>query len=216
MTQILRLIGDCHGKMYEYLNIAKEADFSIQLGDLGFRYDLLTKLSSDSHKVLGGNHDNYEKINNIFVNQTSHFLGDYGLHVVPGEAPIYFVRGGHSIDKEYRKIGIDWWPDEQLSYVKMVEALDAYIASKPQIVISHECPKRIIPEVSTLSLWKGNPIPPSATSLMLDYMFDVYKPKYWFFGHHHKSWQATVEGTNFICLDELEEYDIFLSNPLGN
>ena len=135
---------------------------------------------------------------------------------MPGEAPIYFVRGGHSIDKEYRKLGLDWWPDEQLSYVKMIEALDAYVASKPQIVISHECPKRIIPEVSTLSSWKGNPIPPSATALLLDKMFDVYKPKYWFFGHYHKSWQAIIEGTNFVCLDELVGYDIFLSNPLGN
>ena len=215
MSQILRLIGDCHGKIYEYLAIAREADYSIQLGDLGFDYDFLSKLSSDCHKVLGGNHDNYEKVGNVFVCQTPHFLGDYGLYEVKGEAPIFFVRGGHSIDKDYRKIGVDWWPDEQLSYDSMVKALDAYASSKPQIVISHECPKRIIPEVSTMSSWQGQPIKPSMTAILLDNMLDIHKPKYWFFGHHHKSWQGLVEGTNFVCLDELEEYDIFLDNPLG-
>lgn len=165
-------------------------------------------MSPERHKVLGGNHDNYESDNGVFINQTPHFLGDFGIYSLPNSLDIFFVRGGYSIDKMYRQLGRDWWPEEELNYIQMVNALKAYADAKPDFVISHECPERIIPEVSTLALWDGKPIVPSTTARMLDEMLKIHKPKLWVFGHHHKKWEKEIDGTQFICLAELEDLDI--------
>lgn len=196
-----------HGHMHHYLLLAGAADYSIQLGDLGFNYSRLSELSPDRHKVLGGNHDNYEEDNGVFVNQTPHFLGDFGLHSI-GDLSIFFVRGGYSIDKSYRRLGVDWWPGEELSYIQMVNAFKAYNDARPEFVISHECPQSIIPMVSTLGSWDGKPIQPSSTARLLEEMLSLHRPKIWVFGHHHKTWMQELDGTQFICLAELEELDI--------
>lgn len=204
----LRLIGDVHGHMHDYVLLAHAAEYSIQLGDLGFNYKRLADLDPERHKVLGGNHDNYEEVDGVFVNQTPHFLGDFGTYSMPDFLDIFFVRGGYSIDKMYRRLGVDWWPAEELNYAQMVNAMKAYIDSKPDFVVTHECPESIIPEVSTLKLWDGKPIVPSSTARLLDEMLKTHRPKVWVFGHHHKTWSKEIDGTQFICLAELEEMDI--------
>ena len=207
MKPYLRLLGDCHGQYDPYLKLAQKATYSIQLGDMGFKYRCLNNLSSCNHKVLAGNHDNYENVDGKFIKQTDHFLGDFGTYEIPDFFQIFFVRGGQSIDFRYRLQGYDWWPEEQLSYEKMCQAMDEYCKRKPDFVISHECPSRIIEYVSTLNSFDGEAIRPSATAQLLDQMFDDHRPKFWFFGHHHKSWSANIDGTEFRCLAELEFFD---------
>jgi predicted phosphodiesterase len=211
MGQILRLVGDVHGKMDCYLSIINHVDYSIQLGDLGFVYDELEKVSSDRHKVLAGNHDNYDRDGDRFVKQTPHFLGDFGIYHVPGVSPFFFVRGGASIDKMQRRIGFNWWPEEELGYSQMVAALDAYRECRPEMVISHECPVRVISEVGTMSEWNGETVMPSITARLLQEMWKSHRPKYWFFGHHHQNWTGEIDGTTFMCLGILSVYDIQLS-----
>jgi len=208
MKPYLRLIGDVHGQMTEYLASAKEAEYSIQLGDLNFYYDHLAELSPERHKVLGGNHDNYEKIEGRFFFQTPHFLGDFGVHSVPTVPDIFFVRGGNSIDKKNRMVGYDWWPEEELSHLQLNEALNLYLHVKPDFVISHESPASVIDYVSTLRHWEGEPIFPSMTSRLLEEMLAVHRPKYWIFGHHHRDFYKKIDGTNFFCLNILSYLDI--------
>lgn len=203
----LRLIGDAHGRYSKYIELAKEADYSIQIGDLGFNYSCMTELDPNHHFVLGGNHDNYEIVNEKFILQTPHFLGDFGTHSVLGY-DIFFVRGGNSIDKQYRKHGRDWWPDEELSYLKCKQALEEYEKSKPDFVISHECPVSIIKFVSGRMLWDGLPIQPSKTANLLQQMLEVHRPKTWIFGHHHVKWTKEIDGTKFSCLPELGYVDL--------
>ena len=209
MSSHLRLVGDVHGNIASYISLVKEIPYSIQLGDLGFKYKpWIYDLSADQHKVLAGNHDNYDLEDGIFANQTEHFLGDYGVHTVPDIGNLFFIRGGNSIDRYNRIAGLSWWPDEELSYEKCQKALDLYSKLKPDMVISHECPESVIKYVSGLNHWNGKPIPPSVTSMVLQYMFEKHQPKLWFFGHHHKSWTMMIDGTQFRCLNELEVYDI--------
>lgn len=210
MSQILRLVGDVHGKIDNYLAIIKQVDYSIQLGDLGFLYEGLELVSSERHKVLAGNHDNYTKEGDRFVRQTPHFLGDFGLHQIQGAPPIFFLRGGSSIDKQQRRIGLDWWPEEELGYASMLEALEFYRDSRPEMVISHECPAGLLPYVGTKSQWNGQPILPSTTSRLLQEMWLFHQPQYWFFGHHHQKWAGSINGTSFMCLDILSIHDIKL------
>lgn len=204
----LRIIGDVHGKLDDYIQLAGESEYSIQLGDLGFNYDKIQVLDPIKHRVLGGNHDNYSVTDGVFHKQTSHFLGNYGVHNIPDVGDLFFVRGGYSIDHARRTEGFNWWPDEQISYTDGLKALDDYIKIKPEFVISHECPASIIDMVAGFKTWDGEEILPSMTANLLDGMFELHKPYLWIFGHHHKFFDMKIEGTRFICLPELACFDI--------
>ena len=54
----VRIIGDVHGKYGEYLHLTDDAEYSIQLGDMGFSYNHMKELNPLNHTFFGGNHDN--------------------------------------------------------------------------------------------------------------------------------------------------------------
>lgn len=212
--ETLRIISDVHGKMQQYIKLASEADYSIQLGDLGFakEYKQLSRLHPDNHKVLGGNHDDYTWEDGQFVNQTPHFLPDFGQYWLNGRHPIFFVRGGYSIDKKYRTPYVDWFPHEEISYTDLSRAMELYSVRKPSLVISHECPASLIPHFATLTYFDGELIRPSVTAHALDAMLSLHWPKLWIFGHHHKDVDLTINGTRFICRRELGHVDFALED----
>jgi predicted phosphodiesterase len=207
MEAHLRIIGDVHGQMNQYVQLACKSKYSVQLGDLSFNYAKLAALDPANHRVLGGNHDNYLEENGKFVNQPSHFLGDYGIHHVPKIGNFFFVRGGHSIDKDGRKEGVDWFPQEQISYASGTKAFDLYQQIKPDFVISHECPESVIDMIAGIKTWNGMPIHPSMTSQLLEQMLQFHHPKLWIFGHHHEDFDMNVDGTRFVCLPVLKCFD---------
>jgi len=197
MNSHLRLIGDVHGHKQRYLQLCRKATHTIQLGDHGFSYDHLTGLSPSQHKILGGNHDNYDEITNW-----PHYLGNYGVHHVPKIGCIFFIRGGSSLDRQFRTEGIDWWPDEEMLTRRCLEALSLYESSRPSFVVSHECPLNIIPSLNL----SGRAIK-TRTNQLLGQMFSIHQPKMWVFAHYHTSLRLYVNGTEFVCLDELECFD---------
>ena len=77
---MLRLIGDVHGHFSEYKSLTIDAEKSIQLGDFGFaqHWSLLeySEIDPEFHKILGGNHDDYDWIQEY---KPPHYLGDYGI-----------------------------------------------------------------------------------------------------------------------------------------
>lgn len=209
----LRLIGDVHGKSAEYIKLAT-TDFTIQVGDLGFDYDFLKSLDPARHKVLAGNHDNYDRwgTDKFIHMQTGHFLGDYGIYELGGFGKIFFLRGGYSIDWRYRTPGKSWWADEELSHRDMELALGLYREVKPTFVVSHECPASIIEPAFGAKLWDGELLRPSRTASLLDAMWQSHRPQDWVFGHHHKRWSCELEGTRFLCLEELGYVDLPLES----
>ena len=214
MKAHLRLIGDVHGYWGSYHLLLRKAHFTVQLGDFGFDYATLSTVDPDRHKFLGGNHDNYDE-----VEKWPHYLGDYGLHCVPGFRDIFFVRGGYSIDSQTggrdggpRIMGLDWWPDdpayrpaEELYMADCYAALEEYSRIRPDFVITHECPTSVIPHVTASSRLK-----PTRTNQLLERMLDVHQPRRWVFGHYHRSWQRVIGRTHFTCLRELECLDLAL------
>ena len=207
--EVFRLIGDVHGKHEELIKIASEAEYSLSLGDIGFNYSKLENLNPESHKMIGGNHDNYSKDDSgNYHLQTKHFLGNYGEFEVPRFGKIFFIRGGLSVDKHLRTPGRNWWEDEELKTSDLYKCVDEYSSKKPWFVVSHECPSDLVPFFATNSSKVGNT---SKTAQALQSMFEIHQPKYWFFGHHHKTDTLRDNGTMFRCLDELEYYDFPLS-----
>jgi Icc-related predicted phosphoesterase len=107
------------------------------------------------------------------------------------------VRGAESIDKHIRIEGLDWFANEELSYSEQLEAFDEYIKVKPEIVVSHDCPQSVMEKLF------GYP-EKSQTRTMLEMMFQEHQPQLWVFGHHHRSKDVQINGTRFVCLNELE------------
>lgn len=192
------IIGDVHGKVNEYLIIINNLPLhfnTIQIGDFGFKTQHLWHLKNidnSKHKILFGNHDDYS------------FLGfphSYGNYKIFSDA--FLIRGAYSIDKHLRTPGRDWFSNEELTYSEMQTAIDEYEENKPSIVISHDCPQSIRKNLFNIP-------EKSITSNGLQIMLEIHKPDVWIFGHHHKSKDITIDGTRFICLSELETFEIEL------
>ena len=192
------IIGDVHGYHDSYLNLIHGKKSSVQVGDFGFNYDALSGVDPENHKIIGGNHDNY----NVIVN-CPNYLGDYGMADI-NNIRFFFVRGERSVDAHIRTENVNWWRNEELDMATAYGAIEAYEAAKPDIVISHGCPAEILPFFVT------NPLKyhPSRTAQILDSMYSVHRPSLWVFGHHHTSQTLRVGRTEFRCLNELETMEI--------
>jgi len=198
------LIGDIHGKWISYYNLLKSyaPDRSIQLGDFGWGFpgskldekdinDKMTKLPGD-HRYFRGNHDNPEACaTHIYCLDDTYWEPDSGLMI---------IAGANSIDAAWRVPGINWWEDEELSYSKLDETITLYEERKPRIVLSHDGPEDII---SHMFPWYRKEYS-SRTRDALNTMFKIHQPELHVFGHWHTSRKLHYNGTDFVCLAELE------------
>ena len=204
MSSYIRIIGDCHGNLTHrkkgrsYKNLIQKIPYSVQLGDLSLDYSGLKNIDAVQHRVIAGNHDNYDQL-------TPHFLGDFGFHAFPlpeGEFRFFFIRGAYSIDKAMRIPGRSWWHNEELDWEQGYKLIPIFQSEKPEIVLSHDCPQEVFMHLIYDAPYKmpGN-YSTSRTSALLQNCFEAHKPKLWIFGHHHKQWRKQIKGTTFICLD---------------
>jgi len=180
-------IGDVHGKIDEYLSLRSSYPNTIQLGDLGFNYN---KIPHDlNHVWIMGNHDNWSVTHPCM-------LRDFGPYKLNG-FEFFYIAGAYSIDKKYRTVGIDWFCEEETPYERLLECIDYFASLKPRVVVSHTCP------LSAVFKLHGDCRFSSRTEHALEQMFSIHQPEYWIFGHHHKKFKKTINGTRFICLSEL-------------
>jgi len=202
------LIGDIHALFWDYKRILERSGTkeSLQLGDygLGFPGSMDGIDLSDvegTHQFLRGNHDNP-----AICRKSPYYIGDFGIHegsFIDGRYDkLFYISGSWSIDQAWRTPGISWWPEEELSYDELDQAVNLYLKEKPEIVCSHECPEEIS------QIFYPGTAHPTRTGQALSSMFQHHQPSYWFFGHHHKSWRKNVMGCQFVCLNELETIDI--------
>lgn len=196
----VRIIGDVHGNHEQYLQLINKCDCSIQLGDFGFDYSCLNLVDGGRHKIIPGNHDNYNQIkfwpDNILQE-------DFGI-VELAEFKSAYIRGAFSVDRAYRILGVSYWDNEEISWEQGKKCITFIKKEKPDIILSHDCPFQAMLQVYT------NPakFDPSLTCQILTNVFFEHHPKIWIFGHHHRNWMNIIDGTRFICLNELSYCDI--------
>lgn len=207
----LRIIGDIHGNFDVYRRMVKDVDHSIQIGDIiGKSYDFsVLSEFSPNHKFFGGNHDHYP---NMMAWDGGHHLGHFGVYEVPGFGPVFFVRGGWSINHKALQQGVSWWPEEQLNYRQCLEAIELYKSVKPSLVLSHECPQSVVPYVTqpefVLNFGYTDPNIKTQTSMALEAMLDHHQPKMWAFGHYHRSQEVQLGDTRFVCVGIYQCMDV--------
>ena len=200
----MRIIGDVHQKYKQYRKVARGAEYSIQIGDMGFHYSL--HINKDNHKFFGGNHDNYR-----IYDLSPHQIGHWGTYT-HGGVKFFFIRGAFSIDKGMRIKDVSWWEEEQLNRGDALQAFDAYVVAKPDLVLTHSCPQVIAQQIGKPHVLRMFGYDPStfstATQTLLQNCFEAHQPTKWVFGHMHRNWTMDLNGTNFQCLNELEYLDV--------
>jgi len=212
---MIRVIGDVHNKLSQYVPIAQEAEHSLQLGDMGFDYTELSELNPRRHRFFGGNHDNYD-----LYDDSSYALGDYGSEML-GCIEFFYVRGSISIDCVQRVQDFilsghkSWWYEEELNSKQLEAAIDLYTKIKPNIMITHDCPSVIKSRFASSTAMKRFGWPEDHTCLTqqaLTVMHETHPPKLHFLGHWHRNWNAVIDGTHFIMIDELSWVDLKKEN----
>ena len=199
MGVTVRIVGDVHGKIENFVQLVRGSPLSLQLGDMGFHYEGLVELDANRHKFIPGNHDHYYKL-------PPHALGDWGL--VPFIPNSFFVRGAHSIDRSKRILGRDWFDEEELGTRQGGAALEAYEAARPKYMFSHDIPQSLCWDVIPNYGQSWELVP--STRRLLQEMYEVHQPELWFFGHHHRNLTFTKASTTFRCLAELDYFDLGL------
>jgi hypothetical protein len=210
---MVTFIGDVHGKFWKYGKLIKKRKDTIQVGDMGvgffraggmgdhYEYAALQNpphhaMMEGNHRFIRGNHDNL-----TVCAKHSQYIADGTI-----ENDMMFIGGAFSIDRAWRTEGLDWWADEELSYLELGDLITKFLEVKPRIMVTHECPDSI-----TNLLMNGMKLDiPSRTRQAFDSMWVAHKPEYWIFGHWHKSFNQNIMGTQFVCLNELETFDLAL------
>jgi predicted phosphodiesterase len=187
-------VGDIHGKYDEFNDILEKYlapdTFVFQVGDMGYQSAQIKKttLPGGNWKFIHGNKDNP-----VTVKKHPHYAGVYGSISTP-VGKMFYLGGAVSADTQNKRVGVDWFLNNEIARGDAIKAIYKYRACKPAIMVSHDCPDSIKPRVMDYG------IVPSVTGKTLDTMFGVHQPKFWFFGHHHGNYNFEVNSTRFICL----------------
>lgn len=216
-----RIIGDIHGKIYDYRSYALvtgirgrhivEPERSIQVGDFGIGFfsdfwherEVEWQKEHPQHRFIRGNHDDPAKCKDM-----PGWIPDGTV-----EGDVMYIGGAWSIDHAWRTEGVDWWADEELSMMQLDALIGVYNANKPRVMITHDCPTSIAWDmfVSRGDGWGGDKKQiKTRTGQALQAMFELHQPELWVFGHWHQTRDLTLHGTKFQCLGELDHIDVEL------
>ena len=197
------ITGDTHGDIdYKKLLVLKEKDLSyddylIICGDAGicwspqsFQYFL--NLYNDigcTIIFIDGNHENFEMLNMWplveYHGALMHQIDKHIFHVLRGEIieidknTFLCLGGAISIDKIERTPYVSWWPEEEITFHDIDNALSNLekIDNKVDYVITH-C-------ADTHTVIKAFGYRRDICTDQLTFIDKVVDYKHWFFGHYH-------------------------------
>lgn len=206
-----RYIGDVHGFKNELAlvlhNLPDDVTSVIQVGDMGVGFgqgdywheSLDDMMHSANGRFIRGNHDDPSQCREMHT-----WIPD-GLV----ENDVMYVGGAWSIDYQWRTMGIDLWEDEELSHDNLSRLIDLYDLVRPRVMVTHDCPLSVS---NKLFVERGKSFSKAQfktrTGSALQAMFEIHKPKLWLMGHWHCDTDEVIDGTRFICLNELSYVDI--------
>lgn len=209
-----RIIGDIHGKIYDYqaYSIHDFTGPTIQVGDFGigfagtYWHDNVAawQLANPKHRFIRGNHDDPSRCKTM-----PGYIRD-GLV----ENDVMFVGGAWSIDRAWRTQGVSWWPDEECSIAQFNQLIETYAIARPRVMITHDCPTQA---AHSIFLKRGlllggstAKLETTRTASAFQAMYEIHQPDYWFFGHWHHTVHEKIGNTHFQCIGELDYIDFDL------
>ena len=203
----MHFMGDCHGKYKQYSRLIKQYPGVVCVGDMGVGFRRLrgyresewapnppAKLMDKyGARYIRGNHDNPE-----VCKRQKQCIKD-GTVEETHLGKVMYVGGAFSIDHMWRTKGYDWWEDEELTHSEFYDMMDIYEATKPDVMVTHDCPSTVCDYMYKSQHRFDN----SRTQQAFSSMFAMYEPALWVFGHHHVHFDKVIGRTRFVCLPEL-------------
>jgi len=189
----ITFVGDIHGNFNAYKQIIDGHDNVIQLGDYGMGF-VPNEVTDINKRFIRGNHDDPRA-----CEKEPNYIHDGTIEHYNGET-MMFIGGADSVDKHRRVEGVSWWRDEECSYPQLLHFYDDYMRHKPTIMVTHDCPEevsKVLCRTNNMTKFPGS----SRTRNALQNMWENHKPRCWLFGHWHTSFDMTILGTRFICLN---------------
>jgi hypothetical protein len=206
-----RLIGDVHGKYKRYKKIIAERPNTIQVGDMGVGFRRTQGYRAGSfcenpphyamlagnHRFIRGNHDNPSE-----CSRHSQWIADGTV-----ENDIMFVGGADSIDKEWRIKDYSWWENEELSREDFKRIREVYKFARPRVMITHTAPTEATTYMLDQVLRQVRLGPSTVSEDEFQQLLQIHRPELWVFGHWHHHLDVSIDGTHYVCLEELEYRD---------
>lgn len=219
---MIYFMGDTHGDFRELnklLETTTEKDYILICGDFGYWRKSKFKMG------LGWFHDDIVNTNNTKIywcdgNHEDHVELDYLIKehgfekpieikknifycprgsslVLPNGERVLFMGGAMSTDKAVRMAYFDWFPQELISNsdIRRIDDSKTY-----DIVVSHTCPKMCCSRMA-FEIGLAYTDRPDSSCDALQYIFEEYSPKKWFFGHWHVGRNFEQDGCQFTALN---------------
>ncbi len=197
--------GDLHmefGRLNELIN-RKHPDLIICCGDFGYWPNIswgapLTNISLQGTKKLlwcEGNHEDHWTLKERETDELAPgiiYMPRGSTYTLEDGRIIMFMGGAHSIDKHLRTVGVDWFPEEVISYSDLQDLPDI----KVDIFITHTCPNELV--LDLIKKYPEKKFEPSNDAL--SELWKMYKPDLWFFGHWHQYKEGDLMGTKWYAL----------------
>jgi len=200
------ITGDIHGD-FGYLNTLinkKQPDLIMCCGDFGYwpnmkwknmKYLYDIKLQGSKILWCDGNHEDHWAIRDRTTDELEPgiiYMPRGSTYNLPDGRTVMFMGGAHSIDKRYRKLGYDWFPEETITQSDLYDLPEV----KVDIFITHTCPEMLVNDMLKYDTRKWN----DPSNYALSQLWNLYKPDLWFFGHWHHYSTGVAMGTKWYAL----------------
>lgn len=217
------LIGDTHCIDYRFHRVLEGlSDISlIHLGDAGWGFDNWKEETKNVETILEicernnidlffirGNHCSPRYFDQTSKQGNITWLKDYSILQISDGRKIQICGGAHSIDRQNRVPGRDWWDGEAvISRIDLAESVD--------ILLTHTSFGRLFgfptDKGPPLSWSKNDPLLLKDLKEEQDLIYQIFLkcgPKKHFCGHFHKSVRAEHMGCEIRVLDIFELLEI--------
>jgi Icc-related predicted phosphoesterase len=204
MKKKILITGDLHNE-FKRLNALinrQRPEIIICCGDFGYwpRWEKSEPLSSIKPQGatiywVDGNHEDHWSLRD----RTTDELAPNIIYKPRGSTlkledgrNILFMGGAHSIDKEMRRYGWSWFPEETIHYRDLAHLPD----EKVDIFITHTCPSELV--LGLVQFYPEKTEEPS--NIALSQLYEKYKPELWMFGHWHHYKEGRLGKTKWYAL----------------
>lgn len=173
----------------DYLIICGDAAICWSIQELSYFLKLYNSLGC-TIIFIDGNHENFEMLNHMplveYKGALMHQIDKHIFHILRGEImtledkTFLCLGGAISIDKMYRTPYLSWWPEEEITYHDVDNALNNLekVNNKVDYIITHCC--------DTHTVIKAFGYRRDICTDQLTFIDKVVEYKHWFFGHYHE------------------------------
>jgi len=227
----IRFIGDTHADSIVAGEITRlaaqdDVDYIVQVGDFGFGFyhsgekdAFLADVSKYAVEYdvpwywIDGNHDNHRRIWQEVNEETypATFYMNRGTVHNLGGVKLGALGGAVSIDKSRRKVDVDWWDTEGITYGQMNRAFENFLEERPEIIVTHDAPTSFPVLHNDLEPTPGSPIwHAKVHRQFLQELWETLEnenalPEFWIHGHMHQRYTEAGACTR-IGLGQSDSY----------